>query len=181
MGQPGLTQPRAGFLPRSESAFMALAGAVARAWYEDFSGTALIGLHGDLGAGKTTWVRGMLAALGYGGRVPSPTYTLLEHYTVPQLDVVHLDLYRLGGTAGDADARGELEALGLRDWLARDGCWVLVEWPERSRDLLARCDVLIEFSLDGQAEARRVDFHGRSALGGRLVERLQELSELASS
>ncbi len=181
MGQPGLTQAQAGFLPRSESAFKALAGGVARVWCEDFSGTPLIGLHGDLGAGKTTWVRGMLEGLGYAGRVPSPTYTLLEHYTLPQLDVIHLDLYRLGGTAGDADARGELETLGLRDWLARERCWVLVEWPERSSDLLARCDILIDLSLDGAAEARRVDCHGRSALGRQLVERLQGLPELASS
>ena len=57
----------------------------------------VVGLRGELGAGKTTWVRALLRGLGYAGRVPSPTYTLLEHYPVGRLTVVHLDLYRLSG------------------------------------------------------------------------------------
>ena len=73
----------------------------ARAW------PLVLGLRGDLGSGKTTWVRAMLRGLGYRGRVPSPTYTLLEQYACGDLAVVHLDLYRLRGD-------DELENLGLR-------------------------------------------------------------------
>ena len=84
----------------------------------------LIGLRGELGAGKTTFVRALLRGLGYQARVPSPTYTLLEHYTVAGLAVVHLDLYRLA-------SESELENLGLRDWLEAPATWVLIEWPDR--------------------------------------------------
>lgn len=98
----------------------------------------VVGLRGDLGTGKTTWARAMLRGLGYTGRVPSPTYTLLEHYSLAALTIVHLDLYRL---SGDED----LENLGLRDWLADLDRWLLIEWPERSPTLLARCDLVLDF------------------------------------
>lgn len=84
----------------------------------------------------------MLRGLGYAGRVPSPTYTLLEHYALDGLAVVHLDLYRLGGD-------DELENLGLRDWLADPACWVVLEWPERAPALLARCDLILDFAEAG--------------------------------
>jgi tRNA threonylcarbamoyl adenosine modification protein YjeE len=67
--------------------------------------------------------------------VPSPTYTLLEHYTVAGLAVVHLDLYRLA-------SESELENLGLRDWLEAPATWVLIEWPDRAPELARRCDLL---------------------------------------
>lgn len=181
MGESGLSPSRVSLSPATEAEFRRLAGVIARTWHERCRTSLLIGLTGDLGAGKTTWVRGMLEGLGYQGRVPSPTYTLLEHYALHALDVVHLDLYRLGGLHGDADERGELEALGLRDWLARDRCWILVEWPERSSGLLARCDVLFRFKLGGLAEGRQIDVCGRSRAGVDLVTGLQELSEFASS
>lgn len=96
----------------------------------------LIGLRGDLGAGKTTFVRALLRGLGYEHRVPSPTYTLLENYDVGGLTVVHLDLYRLASAA-------ELENLGLRDWLEAAATWVLIEWPDRVPELIRRCDLLL--------------------------------------
>ena len=166
----------------SEAAFCELAGGIARRWAaEPDAGAILVGLKGDLGAGKTTWARAMLAGLGYAGRVPSPTYTLLEHYALERLDVIHVDLYRLGGGEAQADARGEVEALGIRDWLDRDRCWLLVEWPERSPELLARCDVLAEFELGATPEARRLTLSSRTPIGEALLRGLQRLSEIPSS
>jgi tRNA threonylcarbamoyladenosine biosynthesis protein TsaE len=104
--------------------------AAARRW------PLLIGLRGELGAGKTTFARALLRGLGYTARVPSPTYTLLEHYVVGELVVVHLDLYRLASEA-------ELENLGLRDWLEAPATWVLIEWPDRAPGLARRCDLVL--------------------------------------
>ena len=102
-------------------------------------------LRGDLGAGKTTLVRGFLRGLGYSGAVKSPTYTLLEPYELTNRLVLHCDLYRLA----DAD---ELEFLGLREFL--DGRTILlVEWPERGEALLppADLDILLEYSAGGRS------------------------------
>lgn len=163
----------------TEDALKRLAGAIGRAWAAAPGiGAVLVGLEGDLGAGKTTWVRGMLEGLGYEGRVPSPTYTLLEHYALDGLDVVHVDLYRLGSGEADPDARGEVEALGLRDWLDRDRCWLLVEWPRRSAELLARCDVLACLSAGPTAQARKLELKACSPAGETVLESLAGLSEL---
>jgi tRNA threonylcarbamoyladenosine biosynthesis protein TsaE len=164
-----------------ESAFASLARATATAWRSATSGALLVGLSGELGAGKTTWVRAMLAGLGYSGRVPSPTYTLLEHYDTGALDVVHVDLYRLGGRghhAADADA--EIESLGLRDWLATDRCWVLVEWPERAPALARGVDVHIRIDTVGET-GRHIDVALSSGAARPLEGALRKLSESTSS
>jgi tRNA threonylcarbamoyladenosine biosynthesis protein TsaE len=124
----------------SEAELEALAASFARALQAARVWPLVIGLRGDLGSGKTTWVRAMLRGLGYEGRVPSPTYTLLEQYACGALSVVHLDLYRLRG--GE-----ELENLGLRDWLAEPKRWIAVEWPERAPELAARCDVTLTLAI----------------------------------
>lgn len=122
---------------RSEVELTDFAAAFAEAMAAGGHHPLIVGLRGDLGSGKTTWVRAMLRGLGYGQRVPSPTYTLLEQYACAGLTVLHLDLYRLDG---DAD----LEHLGVRDWLADPASWMLLEWPERAPHLLAHCDLRIE-------------------------------------
>ena len=135
MGEPGLTVDL-----ESEQKLAELAGAFARALHAGRVWPLVLGLRGDLGSGKTTWVRAMLRGLGYSGRVPSPTYTLLEQYACGGLSVVHLDLYRL--RSGE-----ELENLGLRDWLAEPQCWLAVEWPERAPELARRCDATLELAI----------------------------------
>ena len=100
---------------------------------------AVVYLTGDLGAGKTTFARGFLRALGVASAVRSPTFTLLEVYTPGNLIVLHVDLYRLRDPV-------ELESLGLRDW-ARPGCLWLIEWPERGTHRLPPPDLTLTFAV----------------------------------
>jgi tRNA threonylcarbamoyladenosine biosynthesis protein TsaE len=149
----------------SERAFTDLAAGSARALRAAQVWPLVIGLAGDLGSGKTTWVRAMLRGLEFSGRVPSPTYTLLEQYACGELTVVHLDLYRLRGEE-------ELEHLGLRDWLAAPVCWIAVEWPERAPKLAARCDLTLELAVTAPA-ARRVAVHAGTDRGAQALRALR--------
>ncbi len=119
----------------------------------DRGGSWLITLAGGLGAGKTTLVRGFLRALGHQGRVPSPTYTLVEPYDVAGRPVIHVDLYRL------ADP-GELEYLGFRE-LFSGGALVLVEWPERAGGVLPKADLEIALAIAGAGRAAILSAGGR--------------------
>jgi tRNA threonylcarbamoyladenosine biosynthesis protein TsaE len=152
MGEPELTAEL-----DSEPDFAALAASFARKLQEQRAWPLVLGLRGELGSGKTTWVRAMLRGLGYAGRVPSPTYTLLEQYAFAGLTVVHLDLYRLRG----AD---ELENLGLRDWLAEPNVWIAVEWPERAPQLADRCDLMLAFAVTARG-GRSVTISAGTGLG----------------
>src|SRR5216110_2896147 len=100
---------------------------------------AVLYLSGELGAGKTTFARGFLRALGVTEEVRSPTYTLIELYCTGALTAVHVDLYRVRDAA-------ELEALGLREW-ARGGHLWLIEWPERGGSRLPPADLTLTFSV----------------------------------
>jgi tRNA threonylcarbamoyladenosine biosynthesis protein TsaE len=145
----------------SEQALTRAAQRAAMAWRSDGIAPLIVGLKGDLGVGKTTFVRALLEALGHTGRVPSPTYTLLEQYALGDLSVVHLDLYRL------KEAR-EIEFLGLRDWLAQPSVWVIVEWPERGGTLHEALDLEIRLSIAGD-ESRLVEALAFSARGRRAL------------
>jgi len=125
----------------NEAATMALARRLASALRDG----GVVFLRGELGAGKTTFARALLRALGVGERVKSPTYSLLERYAVNGRDAFHLDLYRI------ADA-GELEWLGL-DELDPPEAIVLVEWPERGLGALPAPD--LEVALEHEGEGRR--------------------------
>lgn len=107
----------------------------------------LVFLRGDLGAGKTTLVRGLLRGLGHTGSVKSPTYTLLEPYDLPSYLVYHFDFYRI------ADSQ-ELEFIGI-DELLDSPAIKLVEWPERVEDRLPAADMEVRLNVEG--EGRRLD------------------------
>jgi tRNA threonylcarbamoyladenosine biosynthesis protein TsaE len=85
----------------------------------------VVALSGGLGAGKTTLARGIIAALGHVGEVPSPTFTIVETYAPPdvRLPLVHADFYRL-------ERPGETDELGLDDY--REGAALIAEWPEQA-------------------------------------------------
>jgi len=123
---------------------------------------AVIYLHGDLGAGKTTLVRGYLKSLAYPGAVRSPTYTLVEPYDTSAGRVYHLDLYRL------ADP-GELEFLGIRDIQAEQGV-MLVEWPEQGSGWLPAADLVL--SIAYKADGRDVELAANSEQGARILSQL---------
>lgn len=117
---------------------------------------AVVHLHGDLGAGKSTLARAWLRHLGVTGTVRSPTYTLVERYPLATGgEALHLDLYRIGDP-------GELEFLGLDD--AQAVLW-LVEWPQRGQGALPAPD--LDIDLDIADQGRSVRLQARSARGRR--------------
>lgn len=156
---------------KGEASFKKRAQQLARRWLRRGPRRLLCGIEGPLGAGKTTWVRGMLEGLDYRGRVPSPTYTLLEHYELEDVTLVHIDLYRLPADHSSVRQALELEAIGVNDWLARPDTWLLVEWPERSPQLLARCDVCIGIGITAAVE-RRIVLQARTANGAAALDKL---------
>jgi tRNA threonylcarbamoyladenosine biosynthesis protein TsaE len=112
-------------------------------------------LRGELGAGKTTLVRGLLRGLGHAGRVKSPTYTLVEPYDLWSLHFYHFDFYRLKDQAEWAQA-------GFREYFnAQSMC--VVEWPERAGGLLLPPDLDVQLFPEG--EARRVRIEARTDSG----------------
>ena len=110
-----------------------------------FKNGGVVYLHGDLGVGKTTLVRGILRAFGYQGRVKSPSYGLIESYEFDDLSVHHLDLYRLG----DGE---EITYLGLED-LFNGPTLLLIEWAEKGQGYLPPASHSIQIQ-DAEPEAR---------------------------
>jgi len=125
---------------------------------------AVVHLHGDLGAGKSTLARAWLRALGVQGAIRSPTYTLVERYPLATGEALHLDLYRIGDGA-------ELEFLGLDDV---DAALWLVEWPERAGDALPPADLRIALSIEGQG--RRCELRPGTGAGQAWLDRLQSFA-----
>lgn len=113
----------------------------------------IVYLEGDLGVGKTTWVRGLLRRLGHEGAVRSPTYTLVEPYVLGGREVLHFDLYRLGDPE-------ELEYLGVREDFGGQALW-LVEWPERGQGWLPAADLVMRLAhRPDAAEGRELNLEG---------------------
>ncbi|MEY5098431.1 MAG: hypothetical protein RJA36_1150, partial [Pseudomonadota bacterium] len=124
---------------------------------------AFIELHGPLGAGKTTFVRHLLRALGVAGRIKSPSYAVLEPHEARGLAISHFDFYRF------EDPR-EWEDAGFRDVFAEAGL-KLVEWPEKARGLMPAPDLSLEL-LVREDDSRLVTLRAHSAIGLQLLEAL---------
>ncbi len=123
----------------------------------------VIYLRGDLGAGKTTFARGVLGALGVTERVKSPTYTLVEPYTISSLYLYHFDFYRL-------KYPGEWVDAGLREYFNGDAV-CLVEWPEKAGGQLPAPDVTIELAVT--SNGRNIAISAETEAGRNCLMRLQ--------
>ena len=149
----GMMMPDADFelmLPDS-GATDALGLALAQALPGTLDECAVLYLHGELGAGKTTCARSLLRGLGVTGLIRSPTFTLIEAYPLGSLTAVHIDLYRLQGGL-------EVDELGLRDFL-NPGCLLMIEWPEKGGNALPPADLqlTLRYVESGRSATLRAD------------------------
>lgn len=127
-------------------------------------------LSGELGAGKTTLVRGLLRALGHAGRVKSPSYTLVELYSLSRLNLYHFDFYRFKD-------RGEWLESGFRDYFnAQSAC--IVEWPERAGGLLPPPDLAVRLEIS--APGRRAGLSAGTPVGEAWLARSRQRYSSAS-
>ena len=164
------SSPRARARVDSAERMELIGSGLGQALREDFANSSnpsdakravIVYLQGPLGAGKTTFARGVLRAFGVTGAVKSPTYTLVEPYSTAFGPVAHFDFYRLAG----AD---EVEYLGMREYLDHGVC--LFEWPERARGGLPPADLQLEITFAGSRREIRVA--ASSAPGARLLANL---------
>jgi tRNA threonylcarbamoyladenosine biosynthesis protein TsaE len=110
--------------------------------YKILPAKCVVFLQGDLGAGKTTLVRGFLRAAGYNGTVKSPTYNIVEEYAIAQQAVFHFDLYRLSSPE-------ELEWIGINDYFVQQSI-CFIEWPDLGLGFLPEPDIIIALSQQEQ-------------------------------
>lgn len=122
-------------------------------------------LQGDLGSGKTTFARGWIRSLGQQGAIKSPTYTLVEPYTINGLKLYHFDLYRLGTAE-------ELEYLGIRDYFTPQTL-CLIEWPEQGQGVIPSPDLQLSFSYC--AAGRRLSAQAFSLQAQQALQQLTQL------
>ncbi|MBP5510961.1 MAG: tRNA (adenosine(37)-N6)-threonylcarbamoyltransferase complex ATPase subunit type 1 TsaE [Kiritimatiellae bacterium] len=122
---------------------------VAASFAEKLKPGDIVALEGDLGAGKTTFVQGVGAALGIRRPLTSPTFTISVEYKTPRFTFVHMDLYRLTGP-------DDLLAIGYPEYL-ETGAVVCIEWPDRAGNLIPRNAWHVVFSLTDEEEVRVLD------------------------
>ena len=126
----------------------------------------VVWLEGDLGAGKTTLVRGLLRALGYDGPVKSPTYTLVEVYVVSSIYLYHFDFYRFNEPE-------EFDDAGLAEYFREDAV-CLVEWPAKAEGYVPAPDLVLAFRFaDGAGTGRLLEIHACSEVGRQCLSALR--------
>jgi len=128
----------------------------------DTAGWTLL-LEGGLGAGKSTFARALIMAMGHSGAVPSPTYTLVEPYQLAEGVVYHVDLYRVS-------TEDELRYLG---WTELEDGFRLVEWPDRAPSLSAAADLIIRLSYTDHGGGRHAEIRALSPRGHAVLARLE--------
>jgi tRNA threonylcarbamoyladenosine biosynthesis protein TsaE len=146
---------------KDESATIALAERLTGLLPSSLAGWTVL-LEGELGAGKSTFARALIRALGHSGPVPSPTYTLVEPYRLAAGSIYHVDLYRVS-------SEDELRFLG---WNELDDGLRLVEWPARAPGLTESADLRLTLTYLG--ESRQAEFDALSKKGVELLARLGE-------
>jgi tRNA threonylcarbamoyladenosine biosynthesis protein TsaE len=151
--------PLSRFLPGAEATEHAGACLAPR-----LHGGMVVTLHGELGSGKTTLVRGLLRARGIRGPVKSPTYALVEHYPVSSLYFYHFDFYRFMNS-------DEWDSAGMSDYF-RDDSVCIVEWPERVAGLLPIADLELSLSYPLAGEGRQLFARAQSLAGERCLSAL---------
>ncbi len=146
-----------------EHAMLAFAAACAPVLREG----GLVLLEGTLGAGKTTFSRGLIQALGHRGAVKSPTYTLVEEYPLSGVRVCHFDLYRLGDPE-------ELEFMGIREYLDEQAL-CLIEWADKGRGVLPSADLTLLITDTGTG--RLLNWQAGSQRGQRWADALNLIAQ----
>jgi len=147
-----------GFYCPNEESTVVLAQSLAR----EITAPLVIGFSGDLGAGKTCFIRAMLRELGIEGPIKSPTYALVESYECDNFQLHHFDLYRLS----DVD---ELEMMGFRDFFEEDAV-LCIEWPRKVSETV--CPLDVELKLHTERDGRRLRFVAYNPSAERILERL---------
>jgi tRNA threonylcarbamoyladenosine biosynthesis protein TsaE len=132
---------------------------------------AVMYLHGDIGAGKSTLARALLRELGVTGAIKSPTYTLIERYALAKGEAAHLDLYRIAEAS-------ELDFLGLDEVMEHAQLW-LVEWPERGENVLPKAD--LQLRLETQGDGRFAILQAETETGAAWVARTSKIAGFRAS
>lgn len=160
-----MSYPQSSFFASDVDDTSQLAQDLANAVSSQLPSDVVIFLNGDLGAGKTTFSRYFIQALGHSGSVKSPTYTLVEPYELENVNIYHFDLYRL------ADPE-ELEFMGIRDYFG-GGAVALVEWSEKGGEYLASPDVVISITMS--TSGRQFNLEATTALGAKLLQQCKRV------
>lgn len=142
-----MTKPTYTIALANEDETLDFAGALAAATPNG----AVIFLHGSLGAGKTTLVRGFLHSLGYTGKVKSPTYTLVEPYEIGDRQIFHFDLYRLIDP-------NELKQIGIEEYFSGSSICI-IEWPDKGYPLLPVPDIACYIEFKGSGREMKIEAH----------------------